>query len=52
MADAWTDLGTVLGLAGRREEAAEALRKALSIHEAKGNVLSAASTKEGIAALS
>jgi Flp pilus assembly protein TadD len=51
MAHAWSDLGTVLGLEGRKEEAAEALRQALSLHQAKGNLVSAARTREALAAL-
>jgi class 3 adenylate cyclase/tetratricopeptide (TPR) repeat protein len=51
MADAWTDLGSVLELAGRKEEAAEALRQALSLHEDKGNLVSAARTREALDAL-
>jgi predicted ATPase/DNA-binding SARP family transcriptional activator len=40
-ADALADLGEVLGLAGRRDEAAEAHRSAIELHERKGNVLAA-----------
>jgi hypothetical protein len=37
-------LAEVLQGSGRREEAAEALRKAVAVHEAKGDVVSAATT--------
>jgi Flp pilus assembly protein TadD len=49
MATAWTDLGMVLRLAGRSEEAADALRQALSLHEAKGDVVRAARVREDLA---
>jgi tetratricopeptide (TPR) repeat protein len=48
MATAWTDLGTVLRLAGKDEEAAEALRQALSLREAKGDVVRAARVREAL----
>jgi class 3 adenylate cyclase/tetratricopeptide (TPR) repeat protein len=51
MADAWGDLGFVLRLAGRNEEAGEALRQALALREAKGDVVRAARTREELAAL-
>jgi tetratricopeptide (TPR) repeat protein len=44
-ADAFSDLGEVLELAGRREEAAEAHRSAIELHERKGNVLAAAQAR-------
>ena len=39
-------LAEVLQRSGRTEEAAEALRKAVAVHEAKGNVVSAAATRQ------
>jgi class 3 adenylate cyclase/tetratricopeptide (TPR) repeat protein len=51
MADAWWDLGRVLELAGREDEAADALRRALSLLEAKGDVVEAARTREAMDAL-
>jgi len=39
-------LAEVLQRSGRTEEAAEALRSALAVHEAKGNVVSAAITRQ------
>jgi predicted ATPase/DNA-binding SARP family transcriptional activator len=36
--DAWSDLAEVLRLAGRYEEAMEAIDRAISLHEARGNV--------------
>jgi len=39
-------LAEVLKGSGRTEEAAEALRKAVAVHEAKGNVVSAATTRQ------
>jgi tetratricopeptide (TPR) repeat protein len=51
MADAWDDLGFVLRLAGRKEEAAEALRQSLSLREAKGDIVRAARVREELAAL-
>jgi class 3 adenylate cyclase/tetratricopeptide (TPR) repeat protein len=51
MADAWSDLGTVLGLAGRKDEAADAWRRALSLFEAKGDVVRAARTRDELARL-
>ena len=38
-ADALTDLAEVLELQGKHEQAAEAIRKALDLHERKGNTL-------------
>ena len=37
----WESLGEVLRLAGRKDDAAEALREALKLHERKGNIVSA-----------
>jgi class 3 adenylate cyclase/tetratricopeptide (TPR) repeat protein len=51
MADAWEDLGFVLRLAGRKEEAADALRESLSLREAKGDVVRAARVREELANL-
>jgi len=51
MADAWSDLGFVLRLAGRKTEAADALRRALSLREAKGDVVRAARVRQELAAL-
>jgi len=51
MADAWSDLGFVFRLSGREEEAAAALRQALSLREAKGDVIRAARVREELAAL-
>jgi Flp pilus assembly protein TadD len=51
MADAWDDLGFVLRLAGRKEEAAEALRESLRLREAKGDVVRAARVREELVAL-
>jgi hypothetical protein len=39
-------LAEVLQGSGRREEAAEALRKAIAVHQAKGDVVSAAATRQ------
>ena len=49
--DAWYDLGFVLRLAGRKGEAAAALRQSLSLREAKGDIVRAARTREELAAL-
>jgi class 3 adenylate cyclase/tetratricopeptide (TPR) repeat protein len=51
IADLWSELAAVLRQAGRTEEAREALQVALSLREAKGNVVSAARTREALAAL-
>jgi Flp pilus assembly protein TadD len=51
MGDAWADLGYVLGLSGRREEARDALRRALTLYEAKGNVVSAGHTRKALSGL-
>ena len=48
MADAWSDLGTVLGLAGRKAEAADAIRRELSLREAKGDLVRAARAREAL----
>ena len=42
---ALTDLGEVLALAGRPEEAASAIEAAIGLHEAKGNVVAVAHTR-------
>jgi Tfp pilus assembly protein PilF len=39
-------LAEILQRSGRTEEAAEALRKAVAVHEAKGNVVSAAAARQ------
>ena len=51
MGDAWHDLGFVLRLAGRKEEAADAFRQSLALREAKGDVVRAARTREELASL-
>jgi class 3 adenylate cyclase/tetratricopeptide (TPR) repeat protein len=51
MGDAWYDLGFVLRLAGRNEEAAVVLRQSLALREAKGDVVRAARVREELAAL-
>jgi class 3 adenylate cyclase/tetratricopeptide (TPR) repeat protein len=51
MGEAWADLGYVLGLAGKTDEAAVALRQALALFEAKGNVMGTTRTREALAAL-
>jgi class 3 adenylate cyclase/tetratricopeptide (TPR) repeat protein len=50
-ADTYADLGEVLTLAGRREEAAEALGQALARYEAKENVVMAGRMRERLASL-
>jgi tetratricopeptide (TPR) repeat protein len=40
------DLGEVLRLAGRRDEALEAVRRALAVHEEKGDLASLDRTRE------
>ncbi len=50
-ADTFADLGEVLALAGRREEAAAALEHALARYEAKENVVRAGRMRERLAAL-
>ena len=49
--DANADLAEVLVLAGRAEEAAEALERALALFERKGNVVMAARMRDRLAAL-
>jgi predicted Zn-dependent protease len=49
--DVYADLGEVLSLAGRVEEAAESLEQALARYERKGNVVMAARTRDRLAAL-
>jgi thioredoxin-like negative regulator of GroEL len=46
----WADLAEVLMAAGRLEGAQAALKNAASIFEAKGNVVSAATTRERLTA--
>jgi class 3 adenylate cyclase/tetratricopeptide (TPR) repeat protein len=50
-ADAYADLGEVLLLAGKRDEAAAALEQALERYERKGNLVSARSTRERLTEL-
>jgi class 3 adenylate cyclase/tetratricopeptide (TPR) repeat protein len=50
-AGTYADLGEVLTLAGRREEAAEALEQALARYEAKENVVMTGRTRERLGAL-
>ena len=49
--DANADLAEVLSLAGRAEEAADALERALAVFERKGNVVMAARMRDRLAAL-
>jgi class 3 adenylate cyclase/tetratricopeptide (TPR) repeat protein len=49
--DAYMDLAEVLGLSGRSAEAAAALEEAITLHERKGNVVSAERARERLAAL-
>ena len=51
LADTYADLGEVLTLAGRREQAAEALEQALAHYEAKENVVMAGRMRDRLAAL-
>jgi tetratricopeptide (TPR) repeat protein len=51
-ADALALLGEVLGLAGRRDEAAEVHRRALELYERKGHRIAARRTSETLAAAS
>jgi tetratricopeptide (TPR) repeat protein len=51
MGDAWADLGYVLRLSGRPDDASEALRRALALYEAKGNVVSAGHAQEALSEL-
>jgi class 3 adenylate cyclase/tetratricopeptide (TPR) repeat protein len=44
-ADAYEALGAVLRAAGRHEDAEQALRKSLRLHEAKGNLVTAAQVR-------
>jgi len=46
----WADLAEVMTAAGRRDDARTALEKAASIFETKGNVVSAAETRERLTA--
>ena len=50
MAWAWDDLALVLTAAGETDEAVAALREALALWERKGNVVSAARTREALSA--
>jgi tetratricopeptide (TPR) repeat protein len=50
-AETWADLGEVLALAGRPQEAAEALEQALVRFEAKENLVLAGRTRERLAAV-
>jgi hypothetical protein len=50
-ADVYADLAEVLALAGRAEEAAEALGQALARYERKGNLVMAARTRDRLEAL-
>ena len=50
-AETFADLGEVFALAGRREEAAEALEEALARYEAKENLVMAGRVRERLAAL-
>jgi class 3 adenylate cyclase len=47
----WLDLAEVLQLAGRPEEAAQAVDKALSLFQLKGNVVAAAKARSALAEL-
>jgi alkanesulfonate monooxygenase SsuD/methylene tetrahydromethanopterin reductase-like flavin-dependent oxidoreductase (luciferase family) len=49
--DAYADLAEALSLAGRPEEAAEALEQALARYERKGNVVMAGRTRDRLKAL-
>jgi predicted ATPase/class 3 adenylate cyclase len=50
-ADQWMRLGEVLRLAGKLEEAAEAVRRALALYERKGNLVSAERARRELADL-
>jgi tetratricopeptide (TPR) repeat protein len=50
--DALMDLAEVLELAGRREEAADTARRAISVHERKGNVVAMEQARARLAKLS
>jgi class 3 adenylate cyclase/Flp pilus assembly protein TadD len=52
MGEAWADLGYVLGLARRKDEARDALRKALELFEAKGALVGAANVRRDLVTLS
>jgi class 3 adenylate cyclase/tetratricopeptide (TPR) repeat protein len=49
MGEAWWDLGYVLRLAGKHEEAADALHRAMALWEAKENLVGVAWVREGLA---
>ena len=49
--DVYTDLAEVLSLAGKSQEAAEALEQALALYERKGNLVMAARTRDRLEAL-
>jgi predicted ATPase/class 3 adenylate cyclase len=49
--DAWSSLGEVLALGGNKEEAAEAVARAVQLHEQKGNTAGAAQTRQQAARL-
>jgi tetratricopeptide (TPR) repeat protein len=51
MGEAWGDLGYVLGLAGKREEAHHALHRAIELWEAKENLVGVARAREELAVL-
>ena len=51
LAGAYADLGEVLALAGRADEAAAALEQALKRYERKGNVVSTQRTRTQLAEL-
>ena len=51
-ADAFSDLGEVLELHGRHDEAADAHRSAIELHERKGNVIAAARARARLDGLS
>jgi class 3 adenylate cyclase/tetratricopeptide (TPR) repeat protein len=51
MGEAWWDLGHVLRLAGKHEGAADALRRAMALWEAKENLVGVAWVREELAAL-
>jgi Flp pilus assembly protein TadD len=48
---AWSDLGRVLLLAGKKDQAGDALRHALAMFEAKDLMVGVAQVREGLAAL-
>jgi class 3 adenylate cyclase/tetratricopeptide (TPR) repeat protein len=51
MGEAWADLGYVLGLAGKKDESAVALRRALELWEAKECLVGVAWVRQELAAL-